>query len=123
MAKRKSLKSPRKKAYKKQNGCCFYCGHPMWITDIDSFASRHHLTIPQAKFLQCTGEHLLEHSKGGKPDERNIVAACHRCNQLRHKRHKPLSVEQFKTLVKQRVAKGTWHSNLGKGAISAPMNI
>lgn len=123
MPKRKSLKSCRKKAYSKQNGCCYYCGHKMWLSDINAFASKHHLTIPQARLFKCTGEHLLEHSKGGKADETNIVAACHVCNQRRHKRKKPISLAKYKRLVSERLVKGTWHANLGKVAISVSRTV
>jgi hypothetical protein len=38
------------------------------------------------------------------------VAACLRCNRLRHQRKKALGPEQYRALVQQRLSKGRWHS-------------
>lgn len=109
MSKRKSLKLPRKIAFEKQNGCCYYCGHKMWTSDIKSFAKDLRLTIPQARQHLCTGEHLMEHARGGKAESSNIVAACYFCNQRRHRRQKRLTPEEYKCLVKKRLDLGSWH--------------
>lgn len=63
----------------------------------------------QAKNLQCTGEHLKEHSKGGTASSNNIVAACIYCNQHRHMRKIDLSPKKFKNHVVGRIAKRCWH--------------
>lgn len=106
---RKSLSSLRKLSFSQQNGYCYYCNQPMWKTGPKGFSKRHEITIKQAKQLQCTGEHLIAHSKEGPAKRENIVAACLYCNRTRHKRAKEISPADYKSLVVKRLQKGQWH--------------
>ena len=105
-------KSARDAAFKAQGGRCFYCTFPMWLTDRPGFALAHGLTLRQASRLQATGEHLLAQQDGGKHG-RNVVAACHHCNQLRHKfrPHAGPSPEQFVETARRRLRQRRWHSH------------
>lgn len=107
---RKSLVKPRSIAFTKQNGRCFYCNQPMWFGNPLEFASRHNITIGQAKLLMCTGEHLKAHKDGGKADHSNIVAACWYCNHNRLRRKNPPEPEQYKHQIQNRMSQGGWHS-------------
>lgn len=106
---RSSLVRYRDLAYIRQGGCCHYCGLPMWLNDRVGFASTFQLTLRQINSLQCTGEHLIARQNGGGESEANIVAACLRCNLLRHRRKNPHSAEDYKLLVQKRMGQGRWH--------------
>lgn len=106
---RKSLVKPRLIAFNRQAGRCFYCEQPMWMNNLDEFASSHRLEPSQAMRLKCTGEHLQAHSEGGSADRTNIVAACAYCNRLRHQRKEPPTPEDYKALVSRRLSQGKWH--------------
>ena len=112
---RKSLVSPRKRAYSTQSGRCFYCGAPMWQDNPKQFASDHELTLKQTMLLRCTGEHLTAHSEGGQVSQSNIVAACWYFNSRRHKATKARTPNDYRGHVRRRIAKGRWHQ------ISVPM--
>ncbi|RIA18866.1 HNH endonuclease [Ectopseudomonas oleovorans] len=103
-------------AFHRQNGKCCYCGFLMWLDSAESFAKQHGITIKQARHFQCTAEHLHARQDGGRDVRENIAAACIRCNQLRHRRQKPMPPEQYQQLVVSRVSKGGWH-NVPKLAI------
>ena len=64
---------------------------------------------PVALF-KCTAEHLLAKQDGGKDDESNIVAACHFCNQKRHKCKNPKDPISYKHYISTRLSKGRWNS-------------
>jgi len=64
----------RDAAFWRQNGKCYWCDVKMFLP-----TSNRHQTSP---FL-CTGDHILERSKGGKTTRENIVAACKLCNDTR----------------------------------------
>ncbi|MEQ1620629.1 MAG: HNH endonuclease [Methylococcales bacterium] len=106
---RKSLAKPRSFAFTRQLGHCYYCNQPMWSEDPVTFASKHKITLGQAKRFQCTGEHLKAHHEGGSAAQNNIVAACLFCNQKRHQRKVAPPPEQYKNLIHQRMNKGRWH--------------
>jgi 5-methylcytosine-specific restriction endonuclease McrA len=106
---RKSLVRPRTIAYTRQSGRCFYCGAPMWSGDPKDFAAKYRLSLAQARFLQCTGEHLQARREGGSNAPSNIAAACRRCNQRRHQRKNPPPPALYKVFVQGRVRKGLWH--------------
>ena len=106
---RPSLVTFRKLAFHKQSGRCFYCLQPMWLGDVQIFAQQHHLTLKQAKLLQCTGEHLTPHKHGGSGSPENIVAACHLCNHRRHDHGREIAPSDYRSLVAKRMAKGGWH--------------
>ena len=106
---RKSLASPRKQAFTRQSGRCFYCGAPMWQHNPEQFASQHKLSLKQARLLKCTGEHLTAHSDGGQASTENIVAACWYCNSRRHKTAEPRSPDSHREHVRKCMSKGHWH--------------
>jgi hypothetical protein len=71
-----SLVKLRRSAFRAQNGCCFYCGLPMWEDDPERFAQTLGLTAGQAQKLRSTAEHLQARCDGGGDHPSNIVAAC-----------------------------------------------
>jgi len=106
---RKSTKTQRLKAFRRQKGRCFYCDSPMWETSITEFQESHGLTARQARLLTCTREHLVPLSENGSNRSCNIVAACLYCNATRDRRDKPLSPSQYRRLVTKRLRSGRWH--------------
>ena len=106
---KKSIARNRALAYESQSHRCFYCSVQMWARDSVAFA----LAIGAKGFsvadLQCTAEHALPRCNGGKHHRKNILAACRRCNRLRHARKTPLPVAAYKAHVQARVAAGRWH--------------
>lgn len=58
----------RNRAFRRQGGRCHYCSISMTRGD-----------HPQIN-TTCTAEHLVPLALGGTNDERNIVAACNKCN-------------------------------------------
>lgn len=102
--------SARNAAFHRQIRRCFYCEFPMWLTDRAGFAAEHGLTLRQASRLQATGEHLLAQQDGGRHGA-NVVAACHHCNQARHRLrpHAAPDPEHFKARVRSRVKHHRWH--------------
>ena len=107
-----TLIKSRFKAYNFQQGRCIYCKYPMWLDDPEVFANKYKITTKQAKLFQCTAEHLKAKQDGGKNHESNIVAACHFCNQKRHKCKKPKDPIAYKNYVSSRLGKGKWNSVL-----------
>jgi len=77
--------------------------------DIKVFAASYRISPRAARQLQCTAEHLVPQSDGGGDDAANIAAACHRCNQGRHRRTVAPDPEQFRRHVQGRVCRGKWH--------------
>ena len=104
----KSLEKPRRAAWLRQAGRCHYCGCHTWEQDVDAFAASHRLTQRQAKWCRSTAEHLVARSDGVSNATSNIVAACLRCNQTRHKAAAPLDANRFLLRVRRLVAKGRW---------------
>lgn len=96
-----SLQSARDRAAKRQAGLCHYCELPMLLPA--SPASR---KLPS---FVVSAEHLVARCAGGSDTAPNIVAAHVVCNQRRHKRPAPLPPEDYKGLVKRRMARGRWH--------------
>lgn len=104
-----TLVKSRQKAYKQQSGYCYYCHSPMWSSDTQSqFIPQYKITSRQAKFYQCTAEHLEARQDGGKDIVSNIVAACYFCNQQRHRLKKAPSPDRFKQYVQKRVFSNIW---------------
>lgn len=99
----------RTQAFNAQKGRCYYCDQPMWNKS-PSELERYGLRQRTAKPLRCTAEHLLAKQDGGRDVEDNIAAACWFCNVRRHKRKTPPLPETYRKLVRNRVAKGKWHS-------------
>lgn len=100
---------PRAIAFEQQQGRCYYCRFPMWLTDLDAFRARYGLTEPLALQLKCTAEHLQARSDGGTDARENIAAVCWLCNQRRHRRPRPPCPEEYRNFVQQRIARGRWH--------------
>lgn len=113
----KAIKKFRSKSYYQQQGLCIYCEKPMWLDDIKAFAKQQSITTGQAKQSQCTAEHLIPKSQGGKDEQRNIAAACLFCNQTRHKSKHPLDPIRFKNRVMNRVARNLWNNQIPATAL------
>ncbi len=82
----------------------------MWLDQPDAFAKKYIITIKGAALFKCTAEHLLANQDGGKDVESNIVAACHFCNQKRHKCKNPKDPIAYKHYISTRLCKGKWNS-------------
>lgn len=93
-----------------QSATCYYCEFPLWEGDLDSFARARKIPASKLVLLQCTAEHLLARQDGGKNSKENIVAACLRCNQTRHKLRPAPSPDSYRTLVQKLVRKERWHN-------------
>lgn len=102
---------PRQLAYERQQGCCYYCGMPMWLRSAGELTSRFSLSDRQAELLRCTAEHLHARRDGGGNAQSNIAAACLYCNRGRHARKRPPSPEQFSNFVRSRILRARWHSD------------
>ncbi|MBU1215538.1 MAG: HNH endonuclease [Gammaproteobacteria bacterium] len=98
----------RHSSFVNQSGRCFYCGHPMWESDISTFAESHKLSLRQARIYRCTAEHLVAKIDGGSNSAKNIVAACHWCNKNRHARKKAPTPIEYMEFIKKRLAQGRW---------------
>lgn len=109
MPKYKTPALPRAIAFEQQQGRCYYCHSPMWLTDLESFRARYGLSKPEALQFKCTAEHLQARSEGGTNVRENIAAVCWLCNQRRHRRRHPPCPEKYRSLVRQRIAHGRWH--------------
>ena len=96
-------------SFQRQEGRCIYCRVLMWWQDIKSFSARYQISLRAARPLQCTAEHLMPQCDGGGDGADNIAAACHRCNQGRHRRKAVPEPEQFRRVVQRRVRRGRWH--------------
>lgn len=109
MPKYKTPAIPRAIAFERQQGRCYYCRFPMWLTDLGGFRVRYKLSKSQALQLKCTAEHLEARSDGGTDSPENVAAACWLCNQRRHRRRRAPCPEVYRRLVQQRIARGRWH--------------
>ena len=74
----------------------------MWVENPDEFVIKYKITKRQAKFYQCTAEHLLPRKDGGKDSLSNIAAACKYCNQQRHKSKLSLSPVKYQAYVQKK---------------------
>lgn len=101
------IPSLRRQAFNRQRGLCYYCEVRMWLN------SPEELGLPEcsaaSRRLQCTAEHLVSRSDGGRDSATNIVAACAHCNQTRHRQKRPPEPPQYLAEVRGRVARGGWH--------------
>jgi len=104
----KQLASLRQRALIKQSNRCYYCNCPLWEADLPSFLAEYRVSQRQAKFFQCTAEHLVARCDGGTNAEHNVVAACWFCNWARHRARKPLDSVRYRRRVQRRVALGRW---------------
>lgn len=117
-----SLKKYRLKAFNLQKGRCIYCEAPMWIDHPETFAKKYKTTTKQTIFFQCTAEHLRAKQDSGENTERNIVAACHYCNQKRHQRKSPKDPLSYKHYVTSRVNNGKWNFRMGRISMTINSN-
>jgi hypothetical protein len=105
----KRVTRSRYTAFAAQNGRCYYCSLPMWQRNSEGFRTQYNLTPGDARFLQCTAEHLRARKDGGGDSAENIAAACLRCNRGRHRRKILMEPDKYQTLVRRRMQKGRWH--------------
>jgi 5-methylcytosine-specific restriction endonuclease McrA len=104
------IKTHRNRAFRAQQGRCFYCGVAMWLVSPDELpVEPFQLSAAAAALLKCTAEHLLPRSEGGRNTAENITAACAYCNGTRHKRKRPPAPEAYRAEVGRRVDRGAWH--------------
>lgn len=108
---RPSLVHQRTLAFARQRGRCVYCSVLMCQDDPIAYAKVFGISERQALELRCTGEHLHPYSEGGNSSTGNIVAACLRCNRLRHCRPKVPSAREFQILVRERIGRRRWHDS------------
>jgi 5-methylcytosine-specific restriction endonuclease McrA len=102
------IQALKQRAFHIQEGRCCYCQAPMWLrspADLP-FPSP---SVRAAQRLRCTAEHLTARSAGGANSSGNIAAACHHCNQSRHRRKSPPEPQQYRELVAARISKRRWH--------------
>jgi 5-methylcytosine-specific restriction endonuclease McrA len=104
----KPLARLRRARMKQQQGCCYYCGQPMWQGSDGAFCRQFSLTRHRAALFQCTAEHLTARSAGGGNGAANIVAACRFCNETRHKARQPKEPDSYRAFVQRRLARGGW---------------
>ncbi len=106
---RRQIIQNRLSPFLRQEGRCIYCRVLMWLDDISSFAASHPISLRAARLLQCTAEHVVSQCDGGGDDAANIVAACRRCNQVRHRRAVAPEPLPYGLEVQRRVGRGKWH--------------
>lgn len=107
-----SIKNLRERAYMAQQGCCFYCSISMWLHVPEEVAAPFDLTTSSVACLQCTAEHLVPKSEGGRDTEANVVAACLHCNRTRHRLKVPPSPIQYREHIQRRIVRGGWHPSM-----------
>lgn len=100
------IRTLRRIAFDRQHGHCWYCGVQMWL---ESPAELARASPRAATRLQCTAEHLLARSEGGRDAVDNVVAACAHCNRTRHKRKNPPDPAAYRAEIARRVGRGKWH--------------
>ena len=112
-------KKNRLAAFKRQAGCCHYCGSAMWIENLEEFASKFNISIRSATRFQCTAEHLVARQDGGSDSSKNIVAACRFCNSTRHRIPTAPDPRTYKKHVQRRVSAGKWHPKHVQGLVTS----
>lgn len=111
------LRKLRQSAAIQQNHLCYYCCFPMWHDDSEDFSRHHRLPEPFTKYFQCTAEHLVARQNNGTDAASNIVAACLRCNLMRHqgRSHKAPEARAYRAEVQRLVSMGRWHPLAASG--------
>lgn len=104
-----TLVKSRAAAFERQGGLCYYCKYPMWLGDVEPFASRLRLPLRLANSRRCTAEHLVARQDGGSDNAANIVAACFHCNASRHRRKRVRPPAEHCRFVQKRIAHRRWH--------------
>ena len=105
----RSNQTLRQRAADLQGYRCYYCGFPIWETDVSAFAKRYAITERAARRFRSTAEHVQALGDGGKTNAENIVAACIFCNKTRHARPGRISAAAYLALVHGRLAAHRWH--------------
>lgn len=105
-----SLRSCRARAFRAQNGLCFYCECRMWQCSPAEVG----LSAGRALHFKCTAEHLVEKQNGGRDCPTNIVAACWFCSTRRHRLRPAPSPTAYKALVQRLVKAGAWRTRAPK---------
>ena len=108
MAKSTLIKS-RQAAFLAQGGRCFYCDHPMWVSEPENFSHRFAIRHAHLWRFQCTAEHLVPREIGGRDTRENIVSACAYCNRQRHRPKRVRDPVQHRAHVLRQLAQGRWH--------------
>lgn len=100
-----------KRLWDEQHGCCYYCSGETFLVGSGEAKSsvKARFGIPEGRGSgtllrrrRATLEHLRKKADGGTLANTNIVMACMGCNVRRG----DLTVEQFKALVSEVVARG-----------------
>lgn len=99
----------RQRAHERQSGRCYYCQFPMWLTAAERIILYGDLSAAAARRFQCSAEHLVPVSQGGRNSAENVVAACLFCNRTRHRTKKVQSHYAYERYVRKRVHAGRWH--------------
>ena len=104
-----SLKNKRARAFKSQNGKCYYCMIPMWLTEVTDHFFQSRISTKAMSRIRCTAEHVEARCDGGSDAIENLVAACWFCNSTRHRMARPSSSNKYRKHVMSRVKRGKWH--------------
>jgi len=80
----------------------------MWQDDKKKFAEKYGISAAAAARFQCTAEHLIARCDGGSNSKSNIVAACVKCNNIRHQRKSPPDALDYKADIQKRLRRGKW---------------
>jgi len=99
------LPTLRQRASARQQHRCYYCNLPMWQDNADKFSVRHGISCRMARQFQCTAEHLIPRSAGGRTTRTNIVAACLHCNQTRSRKRRPPDPAQWRSIQGRRASR------------------
>lgn len=89
MARNYTISRLRRKASIAQEGRCLYCGVEMWqpySEKLTAYGRRTGVRFKKVHLLQCTADHYIPKSLGGKNGD-NIVAACLHCNRRKGEMH------------------------------------
>jgi 5-methylcytosine-specific restriction endonuclease McrA len=104
-----SARTLRHLAFQRQSGRCFYCHWPLWSSAAERLVFYSGVSNALSQRFQCTAEHLVPRSEGGRDAAENIVAACMFCNRTRHRVSKALTWRAYADRVARRVAAKRWH--------------
>jgi hypothetical protein len=104
-----SIRRLRHLAFIRQAGLCCYCHFPMWLAGHVQYARSLRISVRAARRFQCTAEHLLPLSQGGRNEANNVAAACLFCNRTRHRAKSVLASHAYQLRVQKRLAARRWH--------------
>jgi 5-methylcytosine-specific restriction endonuclease McrA len=104
----RQMKQFKSEAAAERDGLCCYCDSPMWEADPIAFSIANQVAAEFLWCFQCTTEHIVARTDGGRNGRENIAAACRLCNQRRHEAPSPLSFEEFRVFVQDEIRQGRW---------------